>query len=180
EQSQGSGGRALRVSATLVSASLGLALATTRRFPLPTREDAATASFFYGVVQAQVTTTGKPLLAVTPEYAYFYVHQPVEVEGSGFRYRAEAGAPGTEGVLAKVERGAYGLIVELPSRLPGGAFRAALVWNYHPILACRLGFFYGQDVYFLHVPRDSEPRFLPPAEARCGPFSELDALLRRK
>jgi hypothetical protein len=76
-----------------------------------------------------------------------------------------------------IDQAAYGLIVELPSRLPEGSFRDALVRNYYPVLACRLGFFYGQDVYLLYVTGD-EPRFLPSKEPRCAPYSQLGALGR--
>ena len=144
-----------------------MALASSRVFPLPTRKDAATAAYFYAVVEEQLRDSGKPLHAATPEYAYFLNHQPVEVEGSGFQYRAEARLPGMETVLGRLETGAYGLVVEIPTKWPRGEFREALDREYHSRLACRLGFFYGQYVYYVDFPAEQRPFFRIPEDVRC-------------
>ena len=50
-------------------AVLGLALALTREFPLPTAEDERTARAFYGYVTAHTRASGGPLLTLRPELA---------------------------------------------------------------------------------------------------------------
>ena len=108
--------------AVLLPAALGLALLA-RPFPLPTSADSATSAAFYSFVRDR----GRPILATRPDYAYFVVRQPVEVEGNEpalprRRPRAGDGAAAGAGATppVPVDRRPSFLLAERP-RLPGRA-----------------------------------------------------------
>jgi hypothetical protein len=149
---------------SLVGGALALGLALTREFALPTPLDRATSDAFYAYVQER----GQPLLATRPEYTYFLVGQPVEMEGSGFNYLVAAGAPGITTLRQRVEARHYRLIVLMPGYWPQrDGFPEALERGYRLVGACSLRYFYGLEPFLLLVPRDDPTRFAPPPETRC-------------
>lgn len=149
------------------TAALALTLASTRDFPLPTAEDATTARAFYG----EVVHRGAPLLATRPDYAYFLLGQPVEVEGSSLPYLAAARAPGLEVALARLRSGHYRLLTVISYFWPADpAFEHALLDRYRIGGVCALGFFYGRTDVILLLPKGDPTPFDPPPEARCRGF----------
>lgn len=152
--------------AVFVPATLGLALLA-RPVPLPTSVDAATSAAFYSFVRDR----GRPLLATRPEYAYYVLHQPVEVEGSGLPYVVAARVPGTEELLDRLRRRHYRLLVAVPHFWPNDrGFVDALEDGYEIAARCSLGFFYGRTEFFMFLPRGEGPRPIIPAGARCLAF----------
>lgn len=152
---------------TLLGAALALSLALTRTFPLPGPQDEATARTFYAAVRER----GRPLLATRPDYAYFLLGQPVEVEGSSFLYLVAARAPGTPEVLERIRGQRYRLIVVVSYFWPQSPdFEEVLVRQYQFAGVCELGYFYGRTSFILLVPRDAEGGFHVPRAARCQPL----------
>jgi hypothetical protein len=166
------GPRGLRILAGASVATVALALAATREFPLPSDEDGLTAGAFYSFVGQFAQRHGGPILASRPDYAYFIVHQPVEIEGSGFPILAEGHAPGSEQVLARLKTAAYTLVVEAWP-LPSGGYHKAVEINYRHVGGCSLGYFFGAAGGNLFVRRDLDARFVPPPGSRCGPPQPL-------
>jgi hypothetical protein len=159
---------ALPALATALALLVGLA---TSRFPLPTREDRATADAFYATVKQAVAERGQPIFITRPEYAYFHVGQPVEVEATGYFFGTTSGLPGTEVVLRRVARAEY--------TLAGGATRylgtdrrifEALKEKYASFAGCYLGFYFGQEPVVLLAPKARPASFAPTRGARCEPL----------
>ena len=107
------------------------------------------------------------LLANRPDYAYFHVGQPVEIDGSHFVFHAALGLPGVEKVAGRLARGEYSVVSEEPMFWPRGAFRTALDTQYRRVAVCGIGFFYGIHEYILHVPKEAEVTFAPSPGTRC-------------
>ena len=155
-------GRAVRLAA----AALGM-LALARTFPIPNARDERTAAAYYSFLKSQVDRTGAPLLANRPDYPYYFVKQPVEIDGSHFLLQAVSNLPGTELVLQRLLERRYSVVSEEPHLWPRGPYRAALDQNYRRVGICGLAFYYGIHEYVLHVPRDSDAVFAPPPDTRC-------------
>jgi hypothetical protein len=154
-------------AAVLVPAALGIALLA-RPFPLPTSADAATSAVLYDFVRER----GRPILATRPEYAYFIVHQPVEVEGSSFPFLAAVGVPGMEKVLDRVRRRHYRVIVAVSDFWPKHPAFVAALEGYEIAAACTFAYYHGSVDYVVFVPRGEgarPPAF--PAAARCVRFA---------
>jgi hypothetical protein len=162
---RGSGGRG-EAGALLATAALG-ALALTRTFPVPTDEDERTANVYYAFLETRVREARQPLLANRPDYPYFHVGQPVEIDGSHFLLHAASGLPGSELVLERLRRREYAVVSEEPRLWPRGPYRTALEENYRPVGVCGLAFYYGVQEYVLRVPRDHDVQFRPPPHTRC-------------
>jgi hypothetical protein len=138
------------------------------RFPLPTREDRLTADAFCGFLDAFTRLRGGPVLVTRPDYAYYHVGQPVELEGSSHRYLLMQRLPGTERVLERLEARAYTLVAGQPRfLLPDEPWHSALFRGYAPIGVCILGYYYGPTEIVLLARRGEAVRFEPPAATRC-------------
>jgi len=159
--------RSGEVAALGLATALGLTLVLSRTFPLPTLVDERTADAYYGFLKARVFETGRGLLANRPDYAYFHVGQPVEIDGSHFLFHAALGLPGIEKVAERLSRGEYSVVSEEPRFWPGGIFRTALEIQYKRVGVCGIGFFYGIHEYILHVPKEAKVTFTPPPGSRC-------------
>jgi len=151
----------------LLASLTALALVLTTRFPLPSATDEATATFFYDFVRAKAREA--PILAIAPDYAYFVVGQPVELEATGLLFLS-MGAPGAEQIVERLTAGGYGLVIEGPWRLPDTAGTRALLAGYAPVGECRLGSFLGPLSYRLRVRRGSSQTFLPLPGIACRPI----------
>lgn len=148
-------------------AVLGLVIALSSAFPLPSPADDATARTLY----AFAASRGAPLLALLPEYAYFVVGQPVEVEGSSFAPLVAARVPGVETVEQRVSAGAYTTIITPPQFWPVTAgFERALVSRYRPLARCRLGYIFGQLQVVVLGRREHPPEFQVLPGSRCEAF----------
>lgn len=160
--------RALPALTTILAASLAFRGA----FPLPQALDARTAAAFYDYVKTVAGTSAQPILAMWPDYAYYVVGQPVEMEASGFRHLEAAHVNGIERIRQRIEARAYGLIVWTPTFFPiEGESGRALARNYRSIGGCRLGFFFGPKDLTLMAPLGSSLEFHPPPGTRCGSMS---------
>lgn len=169
-----SAARSVRIQATgaILGAALAVGLVLGRTFPVPNTEDEATAAAFYRFVGSQ----RKPILATRPDYAYFVVNQPVEVEGSTFAHLVKSRVPGTEAVLARLRQRAYGLVVVVSYFWPGDrSFEEALVRNYRAVGTCTLGYFYGRTRFVLMSPAGGPDTFRPPPATRCEAFRSAAA-----
>lgn len=163
---EGSARRPLLGAALTASVALGLAL--TRVFPLPTPEDERTARAFYDYITSEVARSGGPILASRPAYAYWLVGQPVEIEGSGFPYLVEAGAPGSERVLERLRRREYTLLA-MSWELPQSAeYWAAIEAAYEHVGGCDMRHSLGMQHAHIFVRRDLRRIQRPPPGARCG------------
>jgi hypothetical protein len=159
--------RAERVGVVAGALLVGLLLST-RTFPLPGAEDGRTAAAFYGFLRER----GAPILAIWPEYAYFVLGQPVEMEGSGFPYLAKARPPGIDTLLERLRTGAYRTISLVTHLWPNDAeFERALTAPYRLHGVCELGYFYGRIRMVLLVPAGDAAVFAPPPGTRCRPVS---------
>jgi hypothetical protein len=137
--------------------------------PRPSRAAAATATAFYQAVEALVRERGKPILVLRPEYAYFVADQPVEAEGSSFRFLLKANVPGARGVLDRIEGRRYRSILVTPAFLPAQEELArAIDREYRAIGACTLSYFYGPASVVFLVPRDASAGFSAPPGTRCS------------
>ncbi len=155
-------------TAALVVVTLGYLLFRPVRLPL--LEDRLTSQSFYGYVEALSRIQARPALALTPDYVYFRLHQPVEMHGSSFPDLWAAGVPGIETLRGRIEEGAYGVVVLVPHYLPeDGNLRRALLARYRQVADCRLGFYYGHVLPYLVLSRIEGPQlqFVPEAYARC-------------
>ncbi len=153
--------------ALVLTGALAGGLVVTRTFPIPTREDERTANAYYAFLERRVAETGRSLLTNRPDYPYFHVGQPVEIDGSHFVLHAALGLPGTEKVRDRLLRREYSVVSEEPALWPRGIFRTALDEGYRPVAICGIGFYYGIHEYVLHVPRDASATFVPPPGTRC-------------
>jgi 4-amino-4-deoxy-L-arabinose transferase-like glycosyltransferase len=149
-------------------ASAALALALWRPFPLPSAEDRRTADLFYGYVADVARAGAGPILAMRPEYAYFHVGQPVEMEGSCFVYLARGHAPGSETIEAKLAEGVYSLVIWTWPLPDTGSYRASADRLYVPAGGCKLGYYFGAVTATLLPRRDLYRPMLPRAGTRCG------------
>jgi 4-amino-4-deoxy-L-arabinose transferase-like glycosyltransferase len=147
--------------------ALVAALLLTRSFPVPRAEDETTAAAFY----AHLKGRGAPILAIWPEYAYFVLGQPVEMEGSGFPYLAAARAAGIETLLGRLRAGAYRTISLVTHLWPNDPEFERALSGYRPQGVCELGYFYGRIRFVLLVPAGDPAVFAPPAGARCQGFA---------
>jgi len=153
--------------AVLVPAALGIALLA-RPFPLPTPADAATSAVLYDFVRER----GRPILATRPDYAYVFVHQPIEVEGSSFPFLAVAGVPGMQKVLDRVRGRHYRVIVAVAYFWPNHPAFVEALEGYEMAAECTLGYYYGRTVFVMFVPRGEGARPpAPPAGARCVTYA---------
>ena len=148
-------------------ASVALALATTRTFPLPSAQDQRTAAAFYDYVRSHTRQSGGPILAIRPELAYYVVGQPVEMEGSGYLPLAQARAPGTQLISERLGRGAYSLVVVMWPLAPADI--EAVGRNYAAVGTCDLGYFFGPWQARLLARRDAWRPLAPPPGTRCRP-----------
>ena len=141
----------------VAAAAAALALLAGPPFRVPSAADAATARRFYGFLAAAAQQSHAPLLALTPDYAYVVVGQPVEMHGSALPYLERSGAPGVALILDRLERAAYGAIVIDSQYWPDrAAWHAALNRSYKPAGRCWLGYYYGHLVpYYVMVRRES-------------------------
>jgi hypothetical protein len=148
---------------------VALWLVHAQTFPLPSAQDRATARSFYGLIAEVARAGGGPILVTTPDYAYYQVGQPVEVEGSSFPYLVAARAPGMDAILGRLRDGTYRLVAATASYWPWDpAYAEALARNYRPVAVCWPGFFFGhQRAFVIHLPRGREASFEPLPGARC-------------
>lgn len=152
---------------------LALVLAATRPFPLPTAVDEATARTFYGFTQEVQRRSGGPLLVSRPDLVYFLAGQPAEIEGSSFLHLAAGGAPGTEGVLRRLEERRYALVVWTWPLPDAPEWTSALLRGYVRVGECRLGWFFGAAFpSHLAVRRGLQVAFAPPPGTRCAASRE--------
>jgi hypothetical protein len=164
----GSWASCLRAWPAAAASVLALALASTRPFPLPTARDEATARAFYGYTQEVQRVSGGPFLASRPDLVYFLAGQPAEVKGSSFVHLAAGGAPGTEGVLRRLEERRYALVVWTWPLPDSPEWTAALRRGYERVGECRLGWYFGPRFpSVLALRRDLAIRFDPPPGTRC-------------
>lgn len=161
-QHQASGG-ALAVAAILASMAL-------HPGTLPSRRDEATARAFYDFVVARSRDAGRPLLAITPDWAYVAAKQAAVTQGAAFPYLVDAGLPGVQAVLRAVQAGEYGVIATVPGFWPEQeSWREALRERYTLAGACRLGYYYGDVyLYLLFVPAGDARPFTPPPGTSCA------------
>jgi hypothetical protein len=139
--------------AALGVAAAALLIVLTTTFPLPARRDEEQASRFYDSVRE----VGAPLLAFRPEYAYYLVGQPAEVEATGFPYMLASKVPGTELVLRRIEDRRYRAITYFPGLWPASKPVLERVnAQYRPWRQFELGYFYGRTRCLIVVPRQSE------------------------
>jgi hypothetical protein len=155
------------VAGALVS-GVALLLAFTRDFPLPGEQDERAARALYGYVQGHVAESGGPILASRPDLAYFLVGQPVEIEGSSFMHLAAAGAPGTEGVLARLQRAEYTLILETWPYPESGGYREAIQRSYAHAGGCNVRYYFGVVAVHTFSRRDIHRALVPPPGSFCG------------
>src|SRR5262249_44380084 len=123
---------------------------------------------FYGFVADVAREQRGPILAVRPEYAYFHVGQPVEMEGSALAHLAEARAPGTELVLKRLEEARYSLLIWTWPLPETGGYREAAARSYAAAGGCKLGYYFGTVTATLLPRRDLFRPMLPQAGTRCG------------
>lgn len=168
EPTEAPGGLGRRaVVGTLAAVAAALILIRTQELPLPPRGAEATARAFYDGLASVVERDGRPLLALRPEYAYYHVGQPVEVDGA-FKFLLAAGAPGARRVLADLESRRYRTVVLLPMSLTDDEPLArALHREYRTLGVCELSYYYGPTRALIMVPRDRVARFDPPAATQC-------------
>lgn len=165
--SASSTGRAAAV-AWVASAVLALGFVAFSRFPLPSREDRATGDVFYGMLREIVHERGRPILVMRPEYAYFHVGQPTELEGSSFFFLTEAHAPGTEAVFRGVAEASYTVVAGSTRFLAKDrALFDSIRRHYVPFAGCHLGFYFGTEPTILLVPKQRPLAFVPVSGARC-------------
>lgn len=160
-------GEGRAAAAPMVATALLGVLALTRTFPTPTLVDERTAAAYYGFLKREVERTGRPLLANRPDYPYYLVNQPVEIDGSHFLLHALHRLPGTDLVLDRLRARHYAVVSEEPRLWPREPFRSALNENYRRVGVCGLAHYYGIHEYVLHVPRDAGTVFSPPPGTRC-------------
>lgn len=154
-------------------AALGLALATTTAFPLPTAEDERTSGALYRWVRSEFGRSGGPILVGRPDFAYFLVGQPVEIAGFDFPHLARAGAPGTGKVLERLQKADYTLVA-LSWALPdSGGYLEALERSYTHAGGCDVRHPLGMAHVHLFLRRDLYRRWSPPPGTRCGPSITL-------
>lgn len=155
--------------AALGLGALAAALMVARQpFPKPGPRASLAAETFYGSLDALVRAKGGPIIAIRPEYAYFAVGEPVEIEGSSFSFLLHGQVPGTRVVLERIEAGAYTLAVLTPAFvLPVPELAGALERRYVPIGACRLQYFYGPMPVVVLAPKGSRDRFAVPPGSGC-------------
>ncbi|HEY8232583.1 MAG TPA: hypothetical protein VIJ10_07970 [Vicinamibacteria bacterium] len=151
-----------------ILALAALVLSMTRHFPLPTAEDARTARAFYTYVADLAREKRGPILAVRPEYAYYHVGQPVEMEGSALIHLAAAHAPGTERIEASLEQARYSLLIWAWPLPETGRYREAAFRSYAAAGGCKLGYYFGQLTATLLPRRDLFRPMQPQAGTRCG------------
>jgi len=128
-------------------------------FPLPTSKDRRTAESFYGFLAER----GGPLLAVHPDLAYFYVHQPILIEMALFPDLYRHNLPGARSLFDRLDRHEFKTLVENLDRWSLDAK------GYTPIGGCELAFHYGRNRFLLMVPatESASVRFSPLPGARC-------------
>jgi hypothetical protein len=152
-----------------VVTALALALALTRQFPLPNAEDERTARVFYEFVARAGREIRDPILVSRPEYAYFVVRQPVEIEASGFPDLLARRAIGTEEVIARLRDGRYGLLAwTWPWTFPvTPPVVEAMALRYRYLGKCGLRWYFGRLDTHLALRQDVDLAFAPPPESRC-------------
>lgn len=163
------------VASALVS-GVALVLALTRVFPLPGDEDARTAGALYAYVRRHVADSGGPILASRPDLAYFLVGQPVEIEGSSYPPLAAAGIPGTEKILARLQRAEYTLLLETWPWPSAGGYREAIGLSYADAGGCNVRYYFGVVRVRASSRRDLHRALVPPPGTRCsGPAGQASA-----
>jgi hypothetical protein len=170
----------LQTAGAVAAGIVALYLAAAKPFPLPEPADEVTSTVFYDFVQGYGHTVGRPILATRPDYAYFLLGQPVEIEGSSYLYLDRARLPGTEKVEERLLRKEYGLVIRLPFYVPNGERLAeALKAGYRDVGACWLRHFYGSLGFVMSVPRESPLVFEPPPGTRCYSVEALRAMEKK-
>ena len=150
-------------------AVVALALVVARPFPAPTPSDERTARAFYTYVADVARQAGSPILAMRPEFAYFHVGQPVEMEDPSFIYLARGGAPGSEIVEQRLAEARYGLVIWMWPLPDTGSYRASTELHYARAGECRLGYYFGTVAATVLSRRDLHPPPFPQDGARCTP-----------
>lgn len=162
------GGVSRPIAGAALVAVTALVLALTRPFPLPTPEDERTARAFYSYVESHTRDSGGPILAIRPEFAYFHVRQPVEMEGSCFSYLARGGAPGCNRIEERLAQARYTLVIWTWPLPETGTYRESTERFYAPAGGCKLGYYFGGVTSTL-LPRRDLFRAMPAqAGTRCG------------
>lgn len=154
-----------------------LALGLTTGPRLPDRADEITSRFFYDLVLELSRDRQRPLLATTPDYAYFLAGQPVEVHGSALPDLERAGTPGIGRILARLEQARYGVVVIVAQYWPENPrYSQALQANYQLLGSCSLGHYYGVFYrYHIFAPGPA-PALVAPEGARCEPRASRSGL----
>jgi hypothetical protein len=99
---------------------------------------------------------------------YFLAGQAVEIDGGSFLHLAAAEAPGTEGVLRRLEARRYALVVWTWPLPDSPRWTGALLRGYSRVGECRLGWYFGAPFpSHLALRRDLDLRFDPPPSTRC-------------
>jgi hypothetical protein len=152
-------------------AAVALALAATRPFPLPDRQDEATAEYFYAYVR-EVASEG-PVFAARPDYAYFVAGQPVVVAIADLAPLLMARVPGVVPVLEGLASRRYALVILSRWAIPRSRLIDDGLRGYAPVGECRLGSYLGPLPYRLLVQPGIDRPFAPPPDVDCraGPTS---------
>jgi hypothetical protein len=157
-----------RPAAIVAVSIVSLLLVATRRFPLPSAADAATAHVFYRLVLGAQRQLGGPLLLARPDLAYFLAGQSEEVEGSSFQDLVEGAAPGVEQVFDGLKARRYSVVVETWPLTERPEWRQALREGYRHIAGCSLAWYFGVNLMSNVLVRRGQPMvFIPPEGVRC-------------
>lgn len=155
-------------------ALVAVALATTQRFPTPTRQDAATSAAFVDFVTTTAREHPGPLLLLRSDYASWLVGQPVAMSATDFRALASSRTPGVERILDELRAARYRLVTGPAVFLPlGDPFPPELLQRYELLGSCDIAYFFGREQTLLFAPADLRLAFQPPPGARCRPVSAL-------
>jgi hypothetical protein len=164
------GARRLRPLVAAGLALAALALASTRVFPLPSRQDAATAAAFLGFVEDTARAHPGPMLLLRSDYSAWRVGQPAVVEATDLRALAARRVPGVVRLIDGIAAGRYRLITGPAVFLPlGDPFPADLLRRYQLLGYCDLGYFFGRERSLVLAPVALGLRFAPPRQTRCHP-----------
>jgi hypothetical protein len=142
--------RRRRAWAAFGCSALAAVTVSCARFPLPTAEDRAAAETFYRVIEQR----GGPILALRPEYAYFRLRQPAEVEGSSFVLMLLLRVKGIEVVPRRIEAQHYRTIVYPPHTWHTDRIAEFVHRYYREVGYADLGMYYGRVRWLVLVPRE--------------------------
>jgi hypothetical protein len=161
------GERRRRAWAALGCAVVAAVTVSCARFPLPTEQDRVAAETFYRAIEQR----GGPILALRPEYAYFRLRQPAEVEGSSFVLMLLLRVQGIDVVPRRIEAQHYRTIVYPPHTWHTDRIADFIHRYYREVGYADLGMYYGRVRWLVLVPReDVGPNVTsPPAGASLQP-----------